>query len=293
MNHQAQLVLSYKGPEPDSELREWIVAGLVGGIVLFADNFISRSQLADSITRLKECCPQTLCVMIDEEGGPVRRLPESVSPMPAVSSYGKNANAAGAAGDYALVGRMLSDMGIDTLLAPVLDVRTAHNRWLAERVFSDNPWEVADFARHTVKAVRDAGLSACAKHFPGLGGVADDLHHRQFVVNDPGSVIEDRDLPPFHAAIDAGVEKIMISHAVYEHLDPGRPAVFSPLIIGELLTRRLGFAGEVLSDDLTMGAIKESMPIEKAIELSLVAGCDQVLVCNDRSLQRRAVQFLT
>ena len=293
MNHQAQLVLSYKGPEPDGELREWIVAGLVGGIVLFADNFISRSQLTDSITRLKECCPHTLCVMIDEEGGPVRRLPESISPMPAVSSYGKNANAAGAAGDYALVGRTLAGIGIDTLLAPVLDIRTAHNKWLAERAFSDNPGEVADFARHTVKAVRDAGLSACAKHFPGLGGVADDLHRRQFVVNDPGSVIEDRDLPPFRAAIDAGVEKIMISHAVYEHLDPGRPALFSPLIIGELLTLRLGFTGEVLSDDLAMGAIKESMPIEKAIELSLAAGCDQVLVCSDRSLQRRAVQFMT
>lgn len=293
MDCPAQLVLSYKGLEPDSELLDWIAAGLAGGVVLFADNFSSVTQLTNSIARLKENAPHPLRVMIDEEGGPVRRLPESLSPMPAVAHYGRNADAARAAGDYALVCRTLSGMGIDTLLAPVLDVRTPLNTWLADRTFADNPEDVADFARRTIHAIRDAGLAACAKHFPGLGGVRKDLHNLQFVVDDLGQTIEERDLPPFQAAVGAGVEMIMVSHAIYEHLDAGRPAVFSPIIIGRLLRRWLGFAGEILSDDLTMGAIRESIPVEKAVELALQAGCDRVLICNDRPLQRRAVQFMT
>ena len=287
-----QLALSYKGPEPDRELVDWIRSGRVHGIVLFADNIVSVGRLADSVRKLKEISPQQLRIMIDEEGGRVRRLPHSLSPMPALSEYGKTGDACRAADDYGKVGRMLSGLGIDILLAPVLDIQTPRNAWLAERTFSAQPNKVAYMAQCVINAIQGTGIAACAKHFPGLGGVHDDLHLRQFIVDDDAPSIEQRDLVPFRAAIAAGVDSIMVAHAVYTHLDPTRPAVFSPIIIGQLLRRQLGFAGDVLSDDLAMGAIRESMPIEQAIQLTVQAGCNWLLVCNDRLLQRRAVAYV-
>lgn len=292
MAGRAQLVLSYRGPEPDRELLEWIAAGRVGGVVLFADNCVSPLQLAAAITLLKKTGSLSLQVMIDEEGGKVRRLPEALSPMPALAHYGTANDAPAAAREYAEVCRTLIKLGITTLLAPVLDVRTTHNTWLAQRTFSETPQAVAEAAKLIITAVQNAGCAACAKHFPGLGGVADDLHGQQFVVDDPLELIEQRDVLPFQAAIAAGVHSIMVSHAIYTSLDAHYPAVFSPAIISGLLRQRLGFAGEIITDDLAMGAIGQTLPIEKAIELAVRAGCDRLLICNDRSLQRRAIDYM-
>jgi beta-N-acetylhexosaminidase len=292
MASRAQLVLSYQGPAPDRELLDWIAAGRVGGVVLFADNCAFPAQLAAAIAQLKQAGPPSLQVMIDEEGGRVRRLPEALSPMPALAHYGAADAAPAAARDYAAVCRTLIKLGVTTLLAPVLDVGTKHNTWLAQRTFSETPQAVAEAARLIIPAVQDTGCAACAKHFPGLGGVADDLHGQQFVVDDSLELIEQRDLLPFQAAIAAGVHSIMVSHAIYTSLDAQYPAVFSPSIIGGLLRRRLGFAGEIISDDLAMGAIGQTLPIEKAIELAMRAGCDRLLICNDRSLQRRAIDYV-
>jgi len=290
---QPRLVLSLAGPEPDDELKEWIESGLVAGVVLFADNFVSISQLTAVTGRLKEWGSKSFHIMIDEEGGRVRRLPPNLSPMPSISSYGADGKVAQTAQDYASVCRTLSRMGINTLLAPVLDVRTAENTWLADRMFSDNSQDVVEFASYVVHAVQHTGVAACAKHFPGLGGVHDDLHHRQFLVGDSVQQIEERDLPPFRSAIAAGVGMIMVSHAIYYALDPVRPAVFSPLIVTELLRKRLGFSGLILTDDLVMGAITHVLPIEKAVDDALQAGCDLILVCRNRPVQRRAVHYLS
>ena len=292
MNNPGHLVLSFPGPEPDTELQEWICSGIVAGVVLFADNFVSTSQMIETNTRLRAWGGESFCIMIDEEGGRVRRLPPAISPMLALSTYGIKGETTRAASDYAAVSRTLLGLGITTLLAPVVDVRSAQNAWLADRTFSDHPAAVADFTAHAVRAIQQTGLAACAKHFPGLGGVRDDLHRHQFVVEDSAQTIQERDLPPFRAAVTAGVKMVMVSHAVYHALDPTRQAVFSPLIVNDLLRRRLGFSGVALSDDLAMGAITSSMPIESAVERALEAGCDLVLVCRDRPLQRRAAKFL-
>jgi beta-N-acetylhexosaminidase len=231
--------------------------------------------------------------MIDEEGGRVRRLPPAISPMQSIAAYGRENGAVRAAADYAAVCVKLAALGIDTLLAPVVDVRSAQNSWLADRTFSDQPQAVSDFARQVVPAIQRAGLAACAKHFPGLAGVRSDLHHHKFIVEDSTREIESRDLPPFRSAIETGVEMIMVSHAVYTAFDAARPAVFSPVIIGGILRKRLGFTGLVLSDDLAMRAVAEMGPIEKAVEQAAQSGCNLLLICNDRALQRRAVQFIT
>jgi len=293
MFETASLILSYPGPEPDTELMDWIADGHVGGVVLFAHNFRSVAQLTDSIARMQTAALQPLHIMIDEEGGRVRRLPPSISPMPSLTTYGSAGNVTGAAADYAVVSEMLSRMGINTLLAPVLDVRTDDNTWMADRTFSADPAQVVYFAARAVAAIQRTGLAACAKHFPGLAGVRSDLHHHKFIVGDSAREIEARDLPPFRAAINAGVKMVMVSHAVYTSFDTVRPAVFSPIIINDILRTRLGFDGMVLSDDLAMRAIAGTLPIEKAIELAARAGCDEILICNDRTLQRRAVQFLS
>ncbi len=285
-----RLVLSFRGPEPDSEVLQWIADGLAAGVVLFADNFISFSQLSRSVAVLK--ANGATQIMIDEEGGRVRRLPPEISPMKDIAEYGRQKDTAGAAADYAAVSETLVQIGMTTLLAPVADLQTAENRWLTGRAFSADPVAVSEFLRATIPAIQQTGLTACVKHFPGLGSVRNDLHQQQVIVTASASTLSERDLAPFRTAVECKVGAVMVSHAFYPALDSARPAVFSPLIIEGILKKQLGFSGLVLSDDLAMRAIQNSLPIEKAIELSLEAGCDLILVCNDRPLQRRAADFL-
>lgn len=289
----AQLILSYRGLVPDEEFVEWVKTGSVAGVVLFAENCTSLTQLTTTITELQAVAPNPLRVMIDEEGGRVRRLPSSISPMADIAAYGARNDVVGVAKDYAKLCRSLTSLSIDTLLAPVVDIRTTDNDWLGDRCFSADPRMVNNFAGRAVQAIQNGGLSACLKHFPGLGAVQRDLHQNCFRVNDTEAEVRARDLPPFQAAIAAGVRMVMVAHAVYPAFDASRPAVFSPLVVDDLLKKELGFTGLVLTDDLAMGAIARTTPIERAVEQALDAGCDYILICKDRTLQRRAVHFVS
>ena len=284
------LVLSYDGAEPDAELLKWLADGLVAGIVLFQNNVHSDDHLRSAVASLRGASPQPIHIMVDEEGGRVRRLPDTPVSMDTLRSYQSGPLEAVAAA-YDRVAARLVDLGIDTLLAPVVDVGAAASAWLHDRTYSDEPSMVASMARVVVPAVQNRGIAACAKHFPGTRAVGADPHHG--VAVDPTPLTEwDRfDAPPFRAAILAGVQMVMVGHQRMMGFDAVRPACMSPLITTVLLRERLGFQGRILTDDLAMGAIAKQYPIEDAVRASLEAGCNLVLVCQERILQRRAVAF--
>ncbi len=284
------LVLSYDGLGPDAELLEWLKEGLVGGVVLFQKNARSDQQLREAVGQLRSASPAPIRIMIDEEGGRVRRLPDGPASMPALRSYQAGTLQAVAAA-YTRVARRLVDLGIDTLLAPVVDVGATDSEWLHDRTFSDDPTQVVAMARTVIPAVQSAGVAACAKHFPGTRAVKADPHHGVAVDPTPLSEWDRIDAPPFRAAILAGVQMVMVGHQRMLGFDATRPACTSPLITTVLLRERLGFGGLILTDDLAMGAISKQYPIEDAVRASIEAGCNLVLVCQDRLLQRRALSY--
>ncbi len=288
-----QLAVSYTGLTPDDELLSWIETGVIHGLVLFADNCMSLTALADAIQQLRSACPHRLRIMIDEEGGRIRRLPHENSPMAEVASYGDRGDLSGALHGYRATAELLTKLNIDTLLAPVVDVRTGKNEWEADRTFSSESPAVSEFSRRAVLTIQEHGVDACAKHFPGLGGVSLDLHHHPDTVEETRETLIERDCAPFAAAIDAGVATVMVSHAVYAGFDGHNPALLSRHIITNILRGHLGFTGVVGTDDLAMKAVSRMGPIELVLERAARAGCDLALVCKDRELQRRAVEYIS
>ncbi len=284
------LVLSYEGAEPDAELVAWVKAGLVSGIVIFQENATHEERLQSAIGTLKQAAPGELYVMIDEEGGRVRRLPDAAESMPDLRSYASVEHVC-IASAYAAVAERLTRLGIDTLLAPVVDLGGQSSEWLRSRTLSDTPEDVAAMARAVIPAIQQCGVHACAKHFPGMRAVAADPHHGRAVDSTPPSEWDRHDAVPFRAAVTAGVQMVMVGHQLVMGFDPFLPACLSPTIVSTLLRQRMGFGGLVLTDDLAMDAIAGHFPIERAVEQALAAGCNLTLICRNRELQRRAVAF--
>lgn len=283
------LVLSYRGPMPDDELLGWIGEGLVSGVVLFQENAPDEETVRAATDRIHAAGSERVLIMIDEEGGRVRRLPQTSESMPELRTYADKPLTE-LASAYVAVAERLKRLGIDVLLAPVVDVGGFGTDWLDPRTFSDDPEHIAEMARVVIPAIQATGVMACAKHFPGLHGVAVDPHTARATERTPPSEWENLDAIPFRAAVTCGVQSIMVGHQIMMGFDPENPSCLSPIIVSVLLRQRLGYTGLVMTDDLAMGAIAKYHAIERVIPMALRAGCNRTLICNDRELQRRAVE---
>lgn len=284
------LVVSYDHADPDSELLDWINDGAVSGVVIFRENAPTDSHIEDAVSRMRSRANGRFFVMIDEEGGRVRRLPDSAVSMPALRDLEHNTPEQ-VADAYRRVARRLKSLGIDTLLAPVADIGDPMSPWLRDRTYSDDPAIVASMLHTVIPAIEREGICATAKHFPGSRAVTVDPHGGAATDPTPPSTWEKIDAGPFRAAISAGVSMIMVGHQIMMGFDATRPACLSPLMIRVLLRERLGFNGLVLTDDLAMGAISGRHPIEQAVGAAYDAGANLILICKNRTLQRRAVTY--
>ncbi len=254
-----------------------------GGVILFSRNYRTPEQLTRLISDIRAIRPELL-VAVDHEGGRVQRFREGFTRLPPAARYDQawrsGQTAAGLAETAGwLMAAELRAVDVDFSFAPVLDVECGISQVIGDRSFSAAPERAAQLALAFVKGMRQAGMAAVGKHFPGHGGVAEDSHLALPVDHRSLAEIEARDLLPFRTLIEEGIEGVMPAHVVYEQIDE-RPAGFSPFWIREVLRRRLGFEGAVFSDDLSMaGAAYAGDYVERA-RRALEAGCDMVLVCN-------------
>jgi beta-N-acetylhexosaminidase len=195
----------------------------------------------------------------------------------------------GATGDSTIarqVGRAmgveLSAIGFDLDFAPVLDVHSnPTNPVIGDRSFSRDPSIVATMGIALMHGLHEGGVLSCGKHFPGHGDTDSDSHLTLPTVRRTRAELDRIELPPFRAAIAAGVPLLLTAHVLYPALDPHRPATLSPLILRDLLRTELGFTGVIASDDLEMRAISAHQDIGDAAVATLNAGADLLLVCND------------
>lgn len=264
--------------------RAWLGAPQVSGVILFARNFSDIPQLQALVGELREARGDEFLICVDQEGGPVQRFDGGgLTRLPALARIGElYARDAAMAVDMAErhARQMASEMralGIDLSFAPVVDLGRG-NPAIGERALHAEPEVVADLATAYVRGMHLGGMAATLKHFPGHGSVLADTHVDD--AEDPRSLADIRasDLVPFAACIEAGVEAVMMAHVAYPAVDP-RPAGQSTRWIREILRGELGFAGVVVSDDISMAAALATGSPRERVLAHLAAGCDVVLAC--------------
>ncbi len=265
---------------PGHEAPAWILRRLedgIGGICLFAYNVRDPEQLAALTASLRRANPDVI-VGVDEEGGDVTRLEAARG-----SSFPGN-GALGAVDDVELteqvaaaMGAELAAVGVNLDFAPVADVLVnPANPVIGIRSFGTDPALVARHVAAFVRGLQRQGVAACAKHFPGHGATEKDSHVELPVVT--GDIRDG--LPPFRAAIEAGVQTIMTAHVLVPALDD-LPATVSPVILRGLLREELGYDGLVIADALEMKGLSDTVGVERGAVLALRAGVDAVLVGHD------------
>ncbi len=242
-------------------------------VILFRRNVESSDQLRELTGEIQRL-PGRPLLCLDQEGGPVDRLRDILSPSISFQDAAR-LGVARLAGE--LQGEACERLGFDVDLAPVLDrlLPGASERVLKDRCASADPDEIATSAADFLRGLAARGVGGCVKHFPGLGRADLDTHKDlPRIPNDPTE--EERDLAPFRATMEEA-RAVMVSHAAGPE---GRPASLSPEIASKLLRETLGFTGAVFSDDLEMGALSAFGGLPERCAQACRAGCDLLFVCS-------------
>ncbi len=269
----------------------------VGGVILFSRNYESPSQLAELVAAIRALRSPPLLIAVDHEGGRVQRFRDGFSAIPPMRQLGRqyDGDTAGAVSLAKTAGWLIATelraMQIDLSFTPCVDLDWGVSDIIGNRAFHLNPDAVADLASGYCRGLREAGMAAVAKHFPGHGAVVADSHDQLPVDRRSyGDLLDD--MRPYEKLIGKRqLAGVMIAHIVYREMD-ARPAGFSPFWIQRELRSRLGFGGAVFCDDLSMKATSEYGSMRDRVSLALDAGCDMVLVCNDRGAALQAVDAL-
>jgi beta-N-acetylhexosaminidase len=264
----------FEGTAPPGWLLRLLGEGL-GGVCLFARNTPDAATTARLAAALRAANPGVV-VASDEEGGAVTRLESARG-----SRWPGNA-ALGRAGDPALteevaaeMGAFLASAGVTLAYAPTADVTSdPRNPVIGVRSFGTHAQDVAAHTAAFVSGLQSAGVAACAKHFPGHGDTAVDSHLDLPVLRIGRELLERREVPPFRAAISAGVRTVMAGHLLVPCLDPDRPASLSRPVLTGLLREQLGFQGAVVTDALEMDAVARGETLPALAVRALAAGAD-------------------
>jgi beta-N-acetylhexosaminidase len=280
-----RVIYSYNGLTPPPTLGARIRAGEVAGVIFFANNIASDAQIKAVVAGLQADAMESpvklpLLMMVDQEGGEVRRL--SGQPLLSEKQIGAATNpgaAAASAGRNAA--HNLKSVGINVNLAPVLDVYSQAGNFIDRygRSYSQVPATVAQLGADFIRAQQQAGVAATAKHFPGLGTATrnQDTDVSPVTLNVPLGTLRSVSELPYRAAITAGVKLVMVSWARYPALDPARPAGLSATVVQGELRQRLGFRGVTITDALEAGALRDFGSTAKRAVLAAVAGMDLIL----------------
>ena len=282
------VMIDLEGTSLTEEEKELIKHPLVGGIIFFARNYESVDQIQALVQSIHENTHQTILTCVDQEGGRVQRFKEGFTRLPPLRPLGhlydhENEQGMGLAKamGWLMASEVLS-VGVDFSFAPVLDLDYGVSAVIGDRAFHSDPSSVSQLARAYIQGMEEAGMACVGKHFPGHGAVAADSHLELPCDDRSTSEIMEKDVIPFAELISMNVlQGIMPAHVVYEDQD-GKPAGFSKVWLQQVLRKRLGFQGAIFSDDLNMAAAGMAGSFTDRANVAMNAGCDMVLVCNNR-----------
>ncbi|MEU6157903.1 glycoside hydrolase family 3 protein [Streptomyces sp. NPDC047130] len=259
----------------------------VGGVIYFsgwANNIQDPRQVAalsDGVQRASLALPTPVpsLISIDQEHGANVRIGSGATQLPGAMALGAGGSLSDARTAGRISGAELAALGIHQNFAPVADVNVnPANPIINIRSFGADPGEVSRMVAAQVRGYQQAGVVACAKHFPGHGDTAEDSHTGLPVITHTREEWDRVDAPPFRAAIAAGVDSIMTAHLQVPALDPSNePATLSPAILQGVLRGELGFDGVIVTDALNMRGVRTKYGDDRVPVLALKAGADQLL----------------
>jgi len=276
------LIMGSEGTALDQRLRRLLRSILPGGVILFARNIESARQTHALLTGCVGLLGQATFLCVDMEGGTVDRLKQVVHPAPSAAEVFATGDRALFRAHGRLIGQECRALGFNTDFAPVLDLGFPASRSvLGSRAVSADPEEVVAYARAFLRGLRDARVLGSGKHFPGLGEAALDTHHELPAITKQWRQLWSQDLAPYRA-LRGQLPFVMVAHAAYPEVTGDRtPASLSDKWMGEVLRRKVGYRGLILSDDLEMGGVLAAASIAEAAIGTLRAGADMYLVCHN------------
>jgi len=282
-------MLDIAGPTLTTEDEARLSHPQVGGVILFARNYKSLSQLAELTASIHALRTPPLLIAVDQEGGRVQRFVDGFTRIPAMRELGniwddhpRRAKHLAQQVGYVLAAELRA-CGVDFSFTPVLDIDFGISKVIGDRAFHSEPQAIAELAHSLLLGLRQGGMSTVGKHFPGHGYVQADSHLDISIDERSYTDIELCDLIPFRQMVNYGLTAVMPAHVIYPKVDK-YPAGFSKIWLKDILRGELGFSGCIFSDDLSMEGATVAGGILQRAEAALQAGCDMVLVCNQPSL---------
>ncbi|MEE4185167.1 MAG: beta-N-acetylhexosaminidase [Gammaproteobacteria bacterium] len=280
------LMVDVAGYELSPADRDVLAHPLVGGVILFARNYHSRDQVRELNRQIRAVRSPGLLIAVDQEGGRVQRFRDDFHGLPPLRWLGREYDIEAARGRQLalqtarLMAIELLDVGVDFSFAPVLDIDRGLCEVIGDRAAHTDPECVAALGLAYMQGMRQAGMAAVAKHFPGHGGVVGDSHcvlpedRREY-----GDLLDD--MRPYRSLIADGLRGVMMAHIRYAAVNPAI-ASFSAYWMKDVLRGEFGFAGAIFSDDLSMAGAEIGGSVTERAALALDAGADMALICNDR-----------
>ena len=279
------LVVGLEGTALTALERAWLKLLQPAGIILFRRNIEDVKQTRALLAEATKLCTQPYTAFVDVEGGTVDRLRDALAPIAPVELVAEAARAtrrgAIAREHGELIARAVKAFGFNSPLAPVFDMGLpASQKVLGTRCAGATATEVVAYAREFLAGLAAQGVAGCGKHFPGLGGGTLDSHLETPRIRRSWQKLWLKDLEPYRALRNQ-LPMVMVSHAAYPLTkDKKRPASVSSFWVGDVLRKRIGYRGIVLSDDLEMGGVANFMPMGDAAVEAVRVGSDLLLICH-------------
>ena len=257
----------------------------VGGMIYSTKNIVSEAQLKEMLENTSMFCRFPMFLAVDEEGGSVARVASSslnVAQVESMGEIGATNDVANAATAGTTIGEYLSFYGFNVDFAPVADVLTNPDSAIGDRSFGADPAMSASMVSTFVESIQNTSVSACLKHFPGLGDADGDSHELLISTDKTIEELRTTEFLPFISGIEAGVDFIMMGHiSVPAVIGDDTPASLSKIMVTDVLRTELGYDGIVITDAMNMGAITETYDSGEAAVMALNAGVDMILMPED------------
>ena len=253
----------------------------VGGLIYFKKNIQSKEQIVEMISNSKAYSKYPLFIGVDEEGGKVNRVADAglAQAVASAADIGATGDANNAYQAGVQIGMYLSELGFNVNFAPVADIANVPDSVVKDRSYGFDRETVAPFVTSMMTGLQENGVTACLKHFPGIGSTTADTHTGLASTDRNVDEFRDQEFTVFQAGIDAGARMIMVGHINVPMLDnDNNPASMSKTVITDMLRGELGYDGVIITDALNMSAIAEYYSSEQAAILALKAGCDMILM---------------